>query len=58
MPWWWSGPIHSSHRAALLFKDYDYYSQFGWEEKPATSSSTLWPIIDEKDRGFIGVIGP
>lgn len=26
--------FHSRHRAALLYKDYGYYSQFGWKEKP------------------------
>lgn len=25
---------HSSHRAALLKKQYDHYSQFGWTEEP------------------------
>lgn len=27
--------FHSSHRSALLYKDFSYYSQFGWSEKPA-----------------------
>ena len=27
--------IHSSHRAILLAKDYKWYSQFNWKEKPA-----------------------
>ena len=26
--------IHSSHRAALLYKNYGWYSQFGWGEEP------------------------
>ena len=26
--------VHSSHRAALLAKNYEHYSQFGWLEKP------------------------
>jgi hypothetical protein len=28
--------IYSSYRSALLYKDYEWYSQFGWSEKPAT----------------------
>lgn len=27
-------PFHASHRAALLYKDFNYYSRFGWKEKP------------------------
>jgi hypothetical protein len=27
--------LHSSHRAALLYKDFAWYSQFGWTEFPA-----------------------
>lgn len=26
--------FHSSHRAALLMKNPEWYSQFGWKEKP------------------------
>ena len=26
--------FHSSHRSALLFKKYDWYSAYGWEEEP------------------------
>jgi len=26
--------LYSSHRAALLHKDYDHYKQFGWVEEP------------------------
>lgn len=33
-PWLGDEKFHSSHRAALLFKKYDWYSQFGWTEKP------------------------
>lgn len=41
--------FHASHRAALLYKDYNYYSQFGWEEKPAVPDSKgslpyVWPV--------------
>jgi hypothetical protein len=33
---WWLGlkEFHSSHRAALLAKDYDHYSRYGWTETP------------------------
>ena len=30
--WLGNKSFHSSHRANLLRKDYEYYSQFGWEE--------------------------
>ncbi len=32
---------HSRHRASLLFKKFDWYSQFGWEEKPEINY--IWP---------------
>ena len=32
--------IASSHRKALLAKDYDWYSQFGWAEDTGTAPST------------------
>ena len=42
MPWWFGRQdFHSSHRAALLFKDPHYYGQFGWLEKPGISY--VWP---------------
>ena len=31
-PWLGDDPFHSSHRANLLRKDEDHYSQFGWTE--------------------------
>ena len=34
-PYWLGGEkFHSSHRAALLFKKYEWYSQFNWTEMP------------------------
>lgn len=33
--------FHSSHRAALLAKNFDYYKQFGWAEKPEINY--YWP---------------
>lgn len=40
-PSWWLSSIHKTHRAALLFKDYEHYSQFGWIEKPIINY--YWP---------------
>ena len=34
VPDWFGGNIHTTHRAALLAKNYEYYSQFGWTEEP------------------------
>lgn len=35
MPYWLGDErLHSSHRAALLFKNFDYYKKFGWIERP------------------------
>lgn len=34
--------FHSSHRAALLAKDYKHYSSFGWKEEPKLNY--FWPI--------------
>lgn len=44
MPDWWGGPIHATHRAALLYKDPNHYSQFGWIEEPKLDY--FWPSID------------
>lgn len=27
-------PLHANHRGRLLAKNYDFYSQYGWSEKP------------------------
>lgn len=32
--WLGDEKLHSSHRAALLFKNFDHYNQFGWGERP------------------------
>lgn len=40
-PMWWGGRIHSTHRAALLAKNFDYYSQFDWKELPEIKY--FWP---------------
>jgi hypothetical protein len=41
LPEWWGGPIHSTHRAALLYKAPEHYSQFGWSETPELNYH--WP---------------
>ncbi|MCK9459640.1 MAG: hypothetical protein M0R80_08380 [Proteobacteria bacterium] len=36
LPFWFGDVrLHSSHRSALLFKDFEWYGRFGWKEKPA-----------------------
>ena len=30
--WWGDEPLHSSHRARLLNKDFRFYQEYGWEE--------------------------
>jgi len=39
--WLGKNRLHSSHRAALLHKDVDFYSQFGWKEAPKLEY--YWP---------------
>jgi hypothetical protein len=39
-PSWLGGPIHSSHRQVLLFKN-DWYQQFEWTESP--KYEYFWP---------------
>ena len=41
-PWLGDEAFHSSHRAALLAKDPDWYSQFGWTEEPKIDY--VWPV--------------
>jgi len=41
-PWLGDERFHSAHRAALLAKDYKYYSQFNWGEEPGISY--YWPV--------------
>ncbi len=53
-PWLGNVAYHSSHRAALLFKDPKWYAQFGWIEVPKIQY--LWPIEDEKST-FIDAFG-
>lgn len=41
-PWLGDERFHSSHRAALLKKNYQWYSQFGWKEEPEINY--YWPV--------------
>lgn len=41
-PWLGSESIHSSHRGNLLRKDFDWYSQFGWNDDPELEY--VWPV--------------
>ena len=51
--------VLSSHRAALLYKDFKWYSKFGWNEKPATPTKInkdgsvslpyFWPDKENND---------
>lgn len=41
-PEWWGNKIHSTHRAALLAKNYEYYKQFNWTEEPKIDY--YWPV--------------
>lgn len=46
MPEWLGDErLHSSHRSALLFKDYKWYSQFNWSEEPIgpKTPGSKWP---------------
>lgn len=41
-PWLRNESFHTSHRAALLAKDPEWYGQFGWIEEPKIEY--VWPI--------------
>lgn len=41
-PWLGDERLHSSHRAALLYKSPDHYSQFNWTETP--KQDYYWPV--------------
>lgn len=48
LPDWFGGPIHSSHRSAMLYKNFERYRRFGWSESPAVpdkkgSLPYYWP---------------
>lgn len=40
-PWMGDEAVHSSHRANLLRKDPEFYSQYGWVEDP--TAPYIWP---------------
>lgn len=44
-PWLGCEKFHASHRAALLFKNFEWYSQFGWGEDPVYDY--VWPAQQE-----------
>lgn len=41
-PWLGREDFHSSHRANLLRKDFEYYSRHGWAEDP--TMEYVWPV--------------
>lgn len=41
-PWFGDDAFHASHRSNLLRKNFEYYSRFGWTEKP--DMEYVWPI--------------
>lgn len=43
-PWWGDERVHSSHRANLLRKMPEHYSQFGWTENP--EMPYFWPEME------------
>lgn len=47
-PWLGDERLHSSHRGALLWKNHEYYKQFGWQDAPLLDyywplSKRIWP---------------
>jgi hypothetical protein len=41
--WWGREDIHSSHRSALLEKDFEYYyGNWAWEDEPKIEY--VWPV--------------
>jgi len=45
-PWFGDNKFHASHRSNLLQKDFEFYSKYGWDEKPGLPY--YWPdkILD------------
>jgi hypothetical protein len=41
--WLGNEKFHSSHRAALLSKNLDHYSKFGWTEPVLNATNYYWP---------------
>lgn len=47
--WYGDERLHSSHRAALLYKDPEWYGKFGWKETPTGPGEDgkwryWWPV--------------
>lgn len=47
--WLGDDRLHASHRRALLFKNYAWYSQFNWQEEPDIPGERgklryFWPV--------------
>ena len=49
-PWLGDERLHSSHRACLLAKNFEWYSQFGWDEKPTPPVDGKWPCFWPKGK--------
>ena len=48
-PWLGNDKFHASHRRALLYKNKEWYSQFGWTEEPDVPNEDgklnyVWPV--------------
>ena len=51
--WIGNDMFHSSHRANLLRKEPEFYSQFGWEENP--ENPYIW--LDENKKWYAQLVG-
>ncbi|HZT43706.1 MAG TPA: MSMEG_6728 family protein [Chthonomonadaceae bacterium] len=49
-PWLGREDFHASHRATLLWKNPDWYGQFGWKEAPVYGYA--WPVPLLGNRGI------
>lgn len=48
--WFGNERFHSSHRSALLYKNFEWYKQFNWKEKPDIPNkhgklNYYWPVL-------------
>lgn len=49
-PWLGDEAVHASHRGVLLYKNYEWYSKFGWAEEPRAplpsgKQDYVWPEV-------------
>lgn len=44
--WLGDSAFHASHRSKLLFKNFDWYSKYGWTEVPGLEY--VWPEMKDK----------